>query len=194
MLGLRFLVSEYMCWVTVMLLWKTWNEWPKRAGADDLRKGCGSATVSWGQLDKQRTQPKRAEFSWVNRGLGLRAPTLSTCILVEIYFWMYMFTIINFMLTICWDFEWLSYDWLNAITDYVFFVMVFLLGLGSRVLRGAGEGKGKLDQPWVRELWGRGVHCQLLVRHGQGIVHGQKSKMCIFPLEWPWLYITLGIL
>ena len=24
---------------------------------------------------------------------------------------------------------------------------VFLLGLGSRVLRGAGKGKGKLDQP-----------------------------------------------
>ena len=63
--------------------------------------------------------------------------------------------------------------------------IVFLLGLGSRVLRGAGKGNGKVVQLWVGEPWGQGVHCQLLDRHGRGIVQGHKPKMCIFPFEWP---------
>ena len=52
---------------------------------------------------------------------------------------------------------------------YIMLYCVFLLGFGSRVLRGAGKGKRKLDHPWVGELrWWR-VHIQLLVRHGRGL-------------------------
>ena len=59
---------------------------------------------------------------------------------------------------------------------------VFLLGLGSRVLRGAGKGKGKLDQSWDGELRGLNVHNQLFDRHDRGVDQDKDYLTAYFAL------------
>ena len=155
----------------------------------------GLPTGSRGQLNIHWARFKRAGVNGINRGCGLRALTIVIIcgLIVDMKWYTGM---LNTWLT--WMLKLLStclcgISYLIVCWMIVHCYCVFLLGLGSRVLRGAGKGKGRLNQPWVGELWGRGVHCQLLGRHGRGIVQGRKPKMYIFPLEWLEILVTLRI-